>query len=76
MRRNGLADMETHVRGSGRGAPELVTGLVLFGWSLVGLLHESAGFVDCALGVVVCLNGEAILVDGAIALAGEIEDAA
>ncbi len=42
----------------------------------VGLLHEGAGFVDGALGVVVGLDGEAVFVDGTVALAGEVEDAA
>jgi hypothetical protein len=39
-----------------------------------GLLQVLAGFVDGALGVVVGLDGEAVLVDGAVALAGEVED--
>ncbi len=39
-------------------------------------MHECAGFVDGALGVVVGLDGEAVLVDGAVALAGDVEDAA
>jgi len=40
---------------------------------LVGLGHEGAGFVDGALGVVIGLDGEAVLVDGALALAGDVE---
>ena len=43
-------------------------------FALVGLLHRGAGFVDGALGVVVGLDGEAVLVDGAVALAGDVED--
>jgi hypothetical protein len=35
-----------------------------------------AGFVDGALGVVVGLHGKAVLVDGAVALAGDVEDLA
>ena len=42
----------------------------------VGVGHEVAGFVDGSLGVVVGLDGEAIFVDGALALAGDVEDAA
>src|SRR6266853_3179677 len=49
--------------------------LVLGALALVGSLHGGAGFVDCALGVVVALDGEAVLVDGAVALAGAVEDA-
>ena len=44
--------------------------------AFVGLLEEHAGFVDAALGVVVGLDAEAVLVDGAVALAGDVEDAA
>src|ERR1700744_277853 len=44
--------------------------------ALVGLLHERAGFVDGALRVVVGLDGEAVFVDGALALAGDVEDLA
>ena len=40
----------------------------------VGFAEVLAGFVDGALGVVVGLDGEAVLVDGAIALAGDVED--
>ena len=42
--------------------------------ALVGLLHEGAGFVDGALGVVVGLDGLTVLVYGALALAGYVED--
>ena len=35
-----------------------------------------AGFVDGALGIVVGLDGQAILVDGTVALAGHVEDLA
>ncbi len=44
--------------------------------AFVGFLEEHAGFVDAALGVVVGLDGEAVFVDGAVALAGDVEDAA
>jgi len=44
--------------------------------AFVGFLEQHAGFVDGALGVVVGLDGEAVLIDGAIALAGDVEDAA
>jgi len=43
-----------------------------WGW-LVGFGHEGAGFVDGSLGVVVGLDGEAVLVDSALALAGDVE---
>src|ERR1700730_14394895 len=49
--------------------------LVLGALAFVGSLHGGAGFVDCALGVVVALDGEAVFVDGAVALAGAVEDA-
>ncbi len=42
----------------------------------VRFLQILAGFVDRALGVVVGLHGQAVLVDGAVALAGEVEDLA
>ena len=45
-------------------------------WTFVGLLEKHTGFVDGALGVVVGLDGEAVFVDGAFALAGYVEDAA
>src|SRR6266576_1159766 len=51
------------------------TYLVLGALALVGGLHGGAGFVDCALGVVVALYGEAVFVDGAVALSGAVEDA-
>jgi len=54
----------------------MVDGLVFGAFALIGLLHEGAGFVDCALRVVVGLDGEAILVDGAVTLAGHVEYAA
>lgn len=41
-----------------------------------GLLEVLAGFVYGALGVVVGLDGQAVLVDGAVALAGAVEDLA
>ncbi len=48
---------------------------LLFGvGALVGLLQVDAGLVDCALGVVVGLDGLAILGDGAVALAGDVKD--
>src|SRR5260370_35149579 len=50
--------------------------LVLGALALVGSLHGGAGFVDCALGVVVGLDGEAVLLDGAVALAREVGAAA
>ena len=40
----------------------------------VGLGEPLAGFVDGALRVVVGLDGEAVFVDGAVALAGDVED--
>ena len=43
---------------------------------LVGLLQVEAGLVDGALGVVVGLDGQAVLVDRAVALAGDVEDLA
>ena len=52
-----------------------VCALVFAALALVGSLHGGAGFVDCALGVVVGLDGEAVLVDGAVALTGAVEDA-
>ena len=55
------------------GAPDL---LVFGGFALVGFLHGGACFVDGALGVVVGLDCEAVFVDGAVALAGDVEDAA
>ena len=39
-----------------------------------GLLQVLAGLVDRSLGVVVGLDGEAVLVDGAVALAGDVKD--
>ena len=39
-----------------------------------GLLQVLAGFVYCALSVVVGLHGQAVLVDGAVSLAGAVED--
>src|SRR5581483_9957346 len=45
-------------------------------FALVRFLHESAGLVDSALCVVVGLDGEAVLVDGALALTGDVEDLA
>src|SRR5271156_2190752 len=53
-------------------ADRLVVGALAF----IGILHEGAGFVDCALGVVVGLDGLPILVDGAVALAGAVVDPA
>ncbi len=50
--------------------------LIFSALAFVGSLHEGAGFVDGALGVVVGLDGEAVLVDGTVALAGDVEDAA
>jgi len=50
--------------------------LVLGRFALVGFLHESAGLVDGSLGVVVGLDGEAVFIDGAVALAGDVEDVA
>ena len=44
--------------------------------AFVGLLEQHAGLVDGALGVVIGLDGEAVFVDGAVALAGDVEDAA
>ena len=41
---------------------------------MVGLLQVLAGFIDCALGVVVGLDCLTILIDGAVALAGHVED--
>src|ERR1700743_1011151 len=44
--------------------------------ALVGLLHQGACFVDGALSVVIGLDGEAVLVDGALALTCDVEDLA
>src|SRR5260370_3629551 len=49
--------------------------LVVGALAVVGSMQGGARFVDCALGVVVALDGEAVLVDGAVALAGAVEDA-
>jgi len=49
--------------------------LLLAGFGeFVGFGEPLAGFVDGALRVVVGLNGEAVFLDGAIALAGDVED--
>src|SRR6266566_9928967 len=50
--------------------------LVIDVFALVGLLHQGPGFVDGALGVVVGLDSEAVLVDGPVALACDVEDSA
>ncbi len=50
--------------------------LVVGAFAFVGCLHEGAGFVDGSLGVVVGLDGLAVLIDGAVALAGDVEDTA
>src|SRR5260370_40992178 len=48
--------------------------LVLGALALVGSLHGGAGFVDCALGVVVALDGVSVLGGGAVAPAGAGQD--
>ena len=50
--------------------------LLASGFAFVGVGEKAACFVDGALGIVVGLDGEAVFVDGAFALAGEVEDAA
>ena len=48
-------------------------GLLAFGL-LVGFLQVHARLVDRSLGVVVGLHGQPVLIHGAVALAGEVED--
>ena len=50
--------------------PSLLAGFGEF----VGFGEPLAAFVHAALGVVVGLDGEAVFVDGAVALAGDVED--
>ena len=50
--------------------------LIFSGFAFVGLLHGGAGLVDGTLGVVIGLDGQAVLVDSTVALAGDVEDAA
>src|SRR5260370_37872410 len=51
--------------------------LLLFAlWPLEGLLQILTGFFQCAEGVVVGLDGLPVFIDGALALAGDIEDLA
>lgn len=49
--------------------------LVVSALTRVGLHHQSPGLVDCALRIVVGLDSKAILVDGAVPLSGDVEDA-
>src|SRR5271155_2708492 len=56
------------------GAPSLVRRF--FFWPLVGFLQILAGFFQRAEGVVVGLQGLAIFVHGALALAGNVENLA
>src|SRR5579871_2923887 len=49
---------------------------LLVRWADVGLLQPLPRLVQRALSVVVGLDGEPVLVDGAVALAGDIEDLA
>src|SRR5208282_4855085 len=47
-----------------------------FFFPLVRLLHVAAGFLERALGIVVGLDGLAVFIDGAFALAGHVENLA
>src|SRR5580658_8266399 len=64
-----LADYRQRNRSWGATCGGAVRRLFVGGWTLVRRLHAGAGFVDGALRVVVGLDGEAVLVHGALTLA-------